>query len=399
MHLIKITPKGLKNHFFLLPLLTFVTILGITSCQSPTNKSNVNDSKNDVNHIIKDSLDFKIGQLLMIGFRGLNISESKHIKRDIQEYHLGGVVLYSVDLPSDRKQLRNIESPVQFKQLTKDLKNLSHHDLLIGIDQEGGRVSRLSPKYGFPAKIPSAQYLGQLNNLDSTAYYSEKTAQLLKAYNINFNFAPDVDVNVNPDCPVIGGLERSFSANPEEVTAHAKTVIAAYKKHNIICSLKHFPGHGSAKMDSHKGFTDVTETWQELELEPYKQLIKEDIVDAVMTAHVFNKNLDDQYPATLSKAINDDLLRKKMNYTGFIISDDMHMGAIEKNFELEVAIEKAINGGVDMLMFSNNSPDFYDSEIMPKAVGIIKSLIEEGKVSEARIDEAYQRVVELKGKL
>lgn len=399
MRLIEVVPKGLKNHIFHLPLLTFIIILGITSCQSPTNKSNLDDSKNDVNHIIEDSLDFKIGQLLMIGFRGLNISDNKHIKRDIQEYHLGGVVLYSVDLPSDRKQLRNIESPKQFKQLTKDLKDLSHHNLLIGIDQEGGRVSRLSPKYGFPEKIPSAQYLGELNNLDSTAYYSEKTAQLLKEYDINFNFAPNVDVNVNPECPVIGGLERSFSANPDEVIAHAKAVIAAYKKHNIICSLKHFPGHGSAKMDSHKGFTDVTETWQSSELKPYQTLIEEGIVDAVMTAHVFNKNLDGEYPATLSKNINDGLLRQKMNYKGFIISDDMHMGAIEKNFELEEAIEKAINGGVDMLMFSNNSPDFYDSEIMPKAVNIIKTLIKEGKIKEDRIDEAYQRVVDLKRKL
>ena len=395
----KLVSKRLKNHFFKGILLTFITILLISSCQSRANKPNTDDSKNDANHIVKDSLDFKIGQMLMIGFRGLSISESEHIKKDIQEHHLGGVVLYSVDLPSDRTQLRNIESPTQLKQLNEDLQKLSNHTLLIGIDQEGGRVSRLSPKYGFPQKIPSAQYLGQLNDLDSTAYYSEQTARLLKEYGVNFNFAPDVDVNVNPDCPVIGGLERSFSANPSEVIAHAKAVIAAHKQHNIICSLKHFPGHGSAKMDSHKGFTDVTDSWLEKELEPYEQLIEEQIVDAVMTAHVFNRKLDENYPATLSRKINYDLLRQKMGYNGFIISDDMHMGAIEKNFELEEAIERAINSGVDMLIFSNNSPDFYDNEIASKAVSIIKKLIEQGKISEERIEASFKRIVELKGKL
>jgi len=337
--------------------------------------------------------------MLMIGFRGLSVDGSEHIVRDIQKYHLGGVVLYSVDLPSSRKQARNIKNSTQLQQLNKDLQQLSSIDLLIGIDQEGGLVSRLSPKYGFPPKTPSAQVLGRLDNLDSTYYYSLKTAELLKSHHINFNFAPVVDVNVNPDCPVIGGIERSFSADVNKVSAHSKQVIKAHTSQKIICSLKHFPGHGSAKTDSHKGFTDVTDTWTESELIPYKTLIKQKNIQAIMTAHVFNAKLDKNFPATLSKNITYDILREDLKYDGFIISDDMHMGAIADNFELELAIEKSLNAGVDMLMFSNNSPKAYDSEIVPKAINIIKKLVEEGKITEEQVDAAYNRIVELKGTL
>ena len=118
-----------------------------------------------------------------------------------------------------------------------------------------------------------------------------------------------------------------------------------------------------------------------------------------MTAHVFNAKLDKDFPATLSKNITYDILRKDLKYDGFIISDDMHMGAIADNFELELAIEKALNAGVDMLMFSNNSPKAYDSEIVPKAISIIKKLLEEGKITEEQIDAAYDRIVALKSSL
>lgn len=389
---------SVKQHF-LLCFLTIIMISSTTGCQNKKKTSNQGIKESNIQQIPNISLDAKIGQMLMIGFRGLTIEESEHIKRDIEEYNLGGVVLYSIDLPSERKQPRNIKNTTQLQQLNKDLQKLSNNNLLIGIDQEGGLVSRLSPKYGFPPKTPSAQILGELDNLDSTYYYSLKTAELLKTHHINFNFAPVVDVNVNPQCPVIGGIERSFSADAAKVTAHAEQVIKAHTSQKIICSLKHFPGHGSAKTDSHKGFTDITETWTEQELIPYKQLIEQKNIQAIMTAHVFNANLDKDFPATLSKNITYDILRKDLNYNGFIISDDMHMGAIADNFELKLAIEKALNAGVDMLMFSNNSPKAYDSEIVPKAINIIKELIDEGKVTEEQIDVAYRRVFDLKSEL
>lgn len=381
--------KSTRKIANLYQILSLILVLFFTSCLSVSQKDNPTKESN---------LDTQIGQMIMVGFRGLDINQSKHIVRDVQKYSIGGVVLYSIDLPSKRQQPRNIKSPDQLKKLNNDLQALSDTVLWIGIDQEGGRVSRLTPKYGFPPRIPSAFYLGNLNNADSSQFYSEQTANLLQSIGVNFNFAPVVDVNVNPECPVIGGLERSFSSDESAVIEQATIVINENKKQGILSSLKHFPGHGSAKTDSHKGFTDVTDTWTEKELLPYENLIKTNTVDIIMTAHVFNSKLDSLYPATLSKKITHHYLREVYNWDGVIISDDMHMGAIADNFELELAIEKAIEAGVDMLMFSNNSPKSYDPEIVPKAITIIKKLISDGKITKERIQESYDRIMKLKSR-
>jgi beta-N-acetylhexosaminidase len=345
--------------------------------------------------LTEPTLDEKIGQMLMIGFRGATLSEDNHIVQDIKNLHIGGVVLYDFDLFSNGKTQRNITSPEQVKNLCTALQNLNDTKLLISIDQEGGRVNRLKTIYGFPKVGVAAGYLGTLNNLDSTRYYANLTASLLKDLGINFNYAPVVDLNINPKSPAIGAIERSYSKDPETVTAHATAVLDIYKKYGIIGCLKHFPGHGSAAADSHLGITDITKTWQQTELIPYKNLIQNNKVQMIMTAHVYNANLD-TFPATLSKAIMHDILRKQLGWQGIIISDDMHMGAIAQHYGLETAIEKAINAGVDILMFSNNSRDFYDAEAAPKAVATIKKLLKEGKITEAQIEKSYQKIMKLK---
>jgi beta-N-acetylhexosaminidase len=381
-----LTFRGCKLYKFS-KIIGLLTLLFIISCNQGANS----DPYSDV------PLDEKIGQMLMIGFRGLTVDDSEHIRRDIEKHQIGGVVLYSLDLPSDRTLPRNIESPQQLQQLNNDLQALSKTPLFISIDQEGGRVCRLTPKYEFPERPPSAQYLGDLNNLDSTRYFAAQTAKTLKDAGINLNYAPAVDVNVNPECPVIGGIERSISADPKIVTAHATEIINEHKKYGIYCSLKHFPGHGSANMDSHFGFTDVTDTWSEMELEPYKALIDNNNVDVIMTAHVFNSKLDDQYPATLSKKTTHDILREKYQWNGVIISDDLHMGAIADKFDFKTTIEKSIEAGVDILIFSNNSKKVgYDTEVIPKAMATIKTLIKEGKITQTQISKAYARIMKLK---
>jgi len=368
-------------------ILILAIILFLSSCQEP----------NDTDPFSDIPLETKIGQMLMVGFRGLTVDESTHIRRDIEKYQIGGIVLYNIDLPSNRKLPRNVESPQQLQELNNDLQALSKVPLLIGIDQEGGKVCRLTPKYEFPMRPPSAQYLGKLNQLDSTRYYAIETAKMLKDAGINLNYAPVVDVNVNPNCPVIGGIERSISADPKIVTAHASEIINAHREYGVFCSLKHFPGHGSANMDSHIGFTDVTKTWTEMELEPYKALIEKNNVDVIMTAHVFNSKLDDKYPATLSKKITHDILRKRYKWEGVILSDDLHMGAIADNFDFKTTIEKSIEAGVDILLFSNNSAKVgYDEEVIPKIINTIKILIKEGKVTEAQIGKSYGRIMKLK---
>src|SRR5699024_4370168 len=226
-------------------LLMAISLLVSSACSQ--NKTTKNATR-------EVSLDFKIGQMLNIGFRGMSVDESSHIRRDIQQYHLGGVTLFDYDVPKDTAY-RNIRSETQLKALTQELQQLSPTPLFIAIDQEGGKVARLKPKYGFPASV-SAQYLGELNNLDSTRFYARETAQTLAELGINVNLAPVVDLNSNPQNPVIGGLERSFSSDAQTVIKHASAYIETLHDYGILTTLKHFPGHGSSEKDSHKGVVD-----------------------------------------------------------------------------------------------------------------------------------------------
>jgi len=339
-----------------------------------------------------DSLSIKVGQMLMIGFRGLTVADAPEIAADIERRRIGGVVLFDYDVPS-RSTTRNISNPAQLSRLTCELQKLSHIPLLIAIDQEGGRVNRLKATRGFPASV-SAAYLGRLNNPDSTRAAAFQSARTLKAMHIGMNLAPVADINSNPDNPVIGKVERSFSADPSVVTRNIRLTCDAYRDEGIIPTLKHFPGHGSSTTDTHLDFTDITASWSERELEPYRAMIASGYRDAIMTAHVFNGNLDPLYPATLSKATLDGLLRVQLGFTGVIVSDDMQMNAIADHYGLETAIQLAIEAGVDILLFGNNTA--YDPAIASKATAIIKSLLTRKVITPERLDRSYRRIMELK---
>src|SRR5699024_6171566 len=369
------------KRLYLLPMI--IGLLAGSACSQ---------SKTDTQTDQKVSLDVKIGQMINIGFRGMSVDESTHIKRDIQEYHLGGVTLFDYDMPKDTAY-RNIRSETQLKALVQELQQLSPTPLFIAIDQEGGKVARLKPKYGFPASV-SAQYLGELNNLDSTRFYARQTAQTLADLGINVNLAPVVDLNINPENPVIGGIERSFSANPKTVIKQASTYIDVLHDYDILTVLKYFPGHGSSEKGSHKGVVDVTHTWQQNALKTYRALIDSGNTDMIMTAHIFNARWDSTWPATLSRAVIADTLRHSLDFDGVVRSDDLMMGAIRREYNLRTVIEQAINAGVDLLCFSNNA--IYDAEIVPKVHQIITELVTEGEISKDRIDRSYQRITKLK---
>jgi beta-N-acetylhexosaminidase len=339
-----------------------------------------------------DSLDIKIGQMLMIGFRGLDVADTPGIADDIGKRRIGGVVLFDYDVPLHVPS-RNISSPEQLSRLTLQLQQLSEIPLFIAIDQEGGRVNRLKPARGFPPSV-SAAHLGALDNADSTRAAALQTAHTLKAMHIGMNFAPVADVNVNPLNPVIGKLDRSFSSNPAIVAKNAGITADTFRNEGIIPTLKHFPGHGSSTTDTHLDFTDITGTWSEKELEPYRALISAGYHDAVMTAHVFNRKLDPKYPATLSKPVLDGLLRKKLGFRGVIVSDDMQMKAIADSYGLDEAIRLAVDAGVDILLFGNNTS--YDPDIATKAAAILRSLVDRKIISEKRIDHSYRRIMALK---
>jgi beta-N-acetylhexosaminidase len=342
-----------------------------------------------------DNLNGMIGQMLMIGFRGFEVNDASPIARDVRERHIGSVVLFDYDVATQKRE-RNVQSPEQVKALCAALQSIAPTKLLIAIDQEGGKVARLTERYGFPATV-SQQTLGTKNDLVYTRQVADTTAKTLADVGINLNLAPVVDLNTNPDNPVIGKIERSFSADASVVTNHACELIAAHHARGVLTTLKHFPGHGSSKADSHLGFVDVTQTWSRVELEPYRQIIAAGECDAVMTAHVFNANLDAQLPATLSQKILTGILRDELKFDGVIITDDMGMGAIAQHYGFEHALELAINAGADILALANNSATF-DENIATRAFAEIKQLVNDGKISRARIEQSYQRVMRLKSR-
>ena len=340
----------------------------------------------------------QIGQMLIIGFRGTEISENSYIVRTARDINIGGVILFDYDVSSSSFQ-RNIINPDQTKALIARLKKFSNQSapLLIAVDAEGGHVNRLKEKYGFIA-MPSPQELGARDNPEHTKKTASNLAAQLSDLGFNVNFAPVVDVNVNPDNPIIGRLERSFSKDPNKVAEQAGAFINAHQEQNIITALKHFPGHGSSQDDSHLGMVDITNSWQDKELIPFEKLIEQDKTDMVMTAHIMNKNIDPDYPATLSPLFLQNILRHQLKFDGVIVSDDIQMGAITEHYGFEDALIRAVNAGCDLLIISNNGK-VYDEQAPRKAMDIIFQAVKENKIPRQRITESFNRIQVLKSRL
>ncbi|HOL90578.1 MAG TPA: glycoside hydrolase family 3 N-terminal domain-containing protein, partial [Candidatus Pacearchaeota archaeon] len=383
-------------------LILFILVCGfgfwgreIFSNNQKKNKTEAKSEEN-FNRLSDEELKERIGQMVMIGFRGTEVSENSDIIKIINNAKIGGVVLFDFDVPS-KSFPRNILNYEQTKKLISDLKKYSSVPLFIAVDAEGGKVNRLKPEYGF-LDIASPKELGELNNYEITKKEYLKLAKELRELGFNMNFAPVVDLNINAKNPIIGALNRSFSSNPDIVFIQAKVFIESLKENNIISVVKHFPGHGSSKNDSHLGIVDVTETYKEEEIIPYQKLNENNLLEAVMTAHIFNKKIDKNYPSTLSSIFLEDILRKKIGFSGVIISDDMQMGAISKNYGFEESIIKAINAGNDILLFSNNSSNNYDKDLGYKVTDIIYDAVKNGQISEKRIFESSERIYNLKRK-
>ena len=337
-------------------------------------------------------LDEKIGQMIMVGFRGLSVADGDPVDRDIRKRRIGGVILFDYDVPS-RTWGRNIESPGQLRALTDSLKKRTAVPLFIAVDQEGGRIARLKEKAGFPPTL-SQKRLAAAGDPGRTARQAERTAKTLAGLGINLNLAPVVDLDLNPDNPVIGKLERSFSRDPGTVSRHAAAFIEAHRRHGVLTAPKHFPGHGSAAGDTHEGFVDVTGRWSALELEPFRALIRRGKADLIMTAHVFNGTLDPEWPSTLSRKTLTDLLRGDLGFSGVVISDDLQMKAIASRYGLETVVGQSILAGVDILLFANNS--VYEEDIAARAAATIRSLVDRGVIPKERIDESWRRIMRLK---
>lgn len=336
-----------------------------------------------------DSLDIKIGQMILIGFPG-TVADPK-VLEEIRTGKVGSIIIFEKNIPPQN-------SFIALKKIIWTYQQAARIPLLIGIDQEGGRVNRLKDKYGFPRSITAAA-MGKDKALDSVRFYSQATASTLSGLGININFAPVVDLATNPNNPIIAKYGRAFSANEDSVMLMAREVVIQHHRHGVLTSLKHFPGHGSSEGDTHLGLTDVTHTWSDRELKPYRVLIDSGYADAVMTSHIVNRNLDKKgYPGTLSADVLTGILRNQMHFNGVVFTDDMQMHAITKNYGLEEAIKLAINAGVDIMTFSNNISGS-EERTVDKVHEIIRNLVQRGEITKDRIDQSYKRVMKLKAKL
>lgn len=322
----------------------------------------------------------KIGQLLFIGISGteLKAEEADFIKKN----NIGGIILFS----------RNVDSPQQLHKLCTDIQNChkaqaSKMPLFIGIDNEGGPVQRLKAPF---TQWPALKRLGELDSTSISFKFGLCMGMEMKAIGINVDFAPVVDVLTNPKNTVIA--DRAISSNPELVAKLSSALVRGYIKAGIIPCAKHFPGHGNTIVDSHHDLpiedTDMA-TLQERELIPFKKSFRARL-DLVMTAHIKFKNIDPEWPVTLSEKFIKDLLRGELRYRNIVISDDLDMKALASHYDRAMIPVRALQAGCDILLYCNEpaSP--------PIALEALIKAVESGKVEKSRVEEAYQRVAALK---
>lgn len=326
----------------------------------------------------------EIGQMLIIGFHHPEDAK-KHILND----HIGGVILFDNGLGGQR----NIESREQLKNLIRSLKELNPK-LIVAVDQEGGKVRRLKAEKGFHVALQSAKYYGTRSMPNITYNDALKEAQELSKMGVNVNFGPVLDLAINENT-FIARSERSYGKDPGTVSGQASAFIKAMHNHDVLCALKHFPGHGSSQGDTHQGFVDTSESWNEQELEPYKNLFNSGFNDFVMTTHCVNCQLDpNQVPATCSKSILTDLLRTKLGFKGVLVTDDLTMKAMTDKYTLRQMLKDSINAGADMLILANHKQN--DTKI---AIDLIEDLVKTNEISENRIHEAFQRIQTIKERI
>jgi beta-N-acetylhexosaminidase len=337
------------------------------------------------------SLRRKVASLLVVGFRGEQLNADDWAMKAVRN-GVGGVVLFDRELDGSR---RNISSPAQVTALVTSLRKASPGRLIVSIDQEGGPTSRLNPEDGFPATKSEAD-VGAANSTATTRTWAQGMVHSLTSIGVNLNYAPVVDLNVNPDNPAIAKLGRSFSADPEVVVKNATEEIDVHRAGKVKTVLKHFPGLGSATANTDFDVVDVSDTWTAKELEPFQRLIGNGHADSIMAAHLLNTHLDAKRPASLSPAVVTDLLRGKLGWKGPVVSDDMQAAAISRSYRPDEAVALALEAGVDLLVFANQQT--YDPNVVDETLDTVVNLVRQGHLTEARINESVARVDTLRPK-
>ena len=334
------------------------------------------------------SLETMIGQMIMVGFVGERPEEPWPAKlaAQIAAGEVGGVLFLKRNI-ADRASVRALTGA--FSAAGGDL------PVLLAVDQEGGRVQRLTAAVGFP-EVPSAREVAATLSVEAAEATYAGLARNLRCWGFNLNLGPVVDLDTNPANPIIGALGRSYAADPAVVAAYAGAFVAGHRAEGVLTALKHFPGHGSSRADSHEGFVDITDTWSPVELVPYRELIARGLVDMVMTGHLYLEAMSEAgttLPASLS-AVAIARLRSEIGFDGLVISDDMEMGAIEAHFSLEDAAVSAIKAGTNILIYSNYQHARPD--LPGELIAILAKRAADDADLRARIAESYDGILALK---
>lgn len=320
-----------------------------------------------------------LGQLVVAGFDGLSIPvELRSLARDVG---LGGIILFS----------RNIESPEQIAELAHDAQSLTTDvPLWISVDQEGGRVARLTAPF---TRWPSMASLGHSGDLGLARRFARALAAELRAVGITLDYAPVLDIHTNPRNPVIG--DRALSDRAEQVAEIGGEIIAGLQAGGVAACGKHFPGHGDTSADSHLELPEVAhppDRIRAVELEPFRAAVRRNVA-VMMTAHVLYPSLDPESPATLSRRIVGELLRDELGFDGVIATDDMEMAAITKASSIEAATVRAVGVGCDMVLLCGTDVDRH-----ARSVEALIQAVEREELSRRRVEDALARLRRVKAR-
>ena len=309
-------------------------------------------------------------RLFGLGFDGLQVPEGI---RELLARGLGGAILFK----------RNLESLEQICRLTADLRTAAAAPLLIGLDQEGGRVTRLPAPFLAP---PSAAALGRLGDPEFTKEVARAVGRELLAVGINWNLAPVLDIHTNPANPVIG--DRAYGNDPALVTRMGLAALGGLAEAGVLATAKHFPGHGDTTVDSHLTLPESSQSasrWRNVEFVPFRAAIEAD-VPSIMVAHLNCPALDAHAPTSLSRVVLTEILRNELGFQGAVVSDDMEMGAIASNFDIGEAAVRFIEAGGDSILLCRNAT------LQRAAIAAVQSAVRLKRISEARILESERRI-------
>ncbi|MFR9240130.1 MAG: beta-N-acetylhexosaminidase [Clostridium baratii] len=365
------------NKRFLISII-IVVLLSIFTFHTTFSKDNPKDEILET--ISNMSLDEKIGQLVVSGFYGTSLDEN--ILKLIKEDKISGVILFN----------RNVKDSNTLLSLNNSLKESNKNNklpLFISVDEEGGLVTRMPKEI---KRLPTNKYIGSLNNKDLSYKVGEILGEQLSYFGFNMNFAPVLDINSNPNNPVIGN--RSFGNNKDIVANLGTSTMKGIQSKNIISVVKHFPGHGDTSVDSHVNLPVVNYDINRLnsfEFVPFKTAIQNG-ANAVMVGHILLPKIDNKYPSSMSYEIVTNILRKDLGFDGLVVSDDMTMGAITENYSIEEASVKSINAGVDLLLVCQK---YENTENVLKA---LKEAVLNGTISKERLDNALYNIISTKKK-